>query len=240
MARSRIVNVSNLEQFTAINVLSDPGHIGGPVVVPNCVQIVLNWTQASGKLAHNVLYGRSAGVPSPTPAQADAIFSALNSGAAYTALKALFAPSSSFAGVSLRSVHTANNPIVSSTGAAVVGTAPGAQFPNEVAAVITLRTAATGQQNRGRMFIPNWTVDSITTGNIIAATSVTALQNWANTISAAISAGGYTWVIGQPARAAYTGSTGTQHPARVATSIPVTAATVRDNHWDSQRRRGLK
>jgi hypothetical protein len=90
------------------------------------------------------------------------------------------------------------------------------------------------------MYIPNWTADAAGGGGVALAAAVTALQNWANTITGALAGQGYTWVIGQPARNGYTGSTGTQHPARAASSQVVTSASVRDAHWDSQRRRGLK
>jgi len=214
--------------------------VGGPVVIPNCVQIVLNYTQQDLKTCHNVLYGRVGGIPSPTVAQADAIFSALSSGAQYTALKAFQSSLGSFSGVSLRNVHTPNNPILTSTGTAVPGTGAGVTYPNEVAVVVTLRTANVGVQNRGRMYIPNWTSDASAAGNVVLGSAITALQNWANTIAAALSAQGYTWVIGQPARSQYTGTTGTVHPARAATSIVITSASVRNNTWDSQRRRGLR
>jgi uncharacterized protein (DUF697 family) len=90
------------------------------------------------------------------------------------------------------------------------------------------------------MYIPGMSTDFIAAGNVIGATRMAELNAWAGTITAALAAQGYTWVIGQPARAAYTGTTGTFHPARAASSVVVTSATVRDNHFDSQRRRGLK
>lgn len=208
--------------------------------MPNAVQIVLVWNQASGKTAHNVLYGRAGGVPAPTVAQAQAIFSALSSGAQWTALSGFLHSATAFAAVTIRSVHAAFQPMVQSTGAAVIGTGAGQGLPNEVALCVTLRTALTGPQNRGRFYIPGFDTTGLAAGNVASATLVTAAQNWANTISGAFSAQGYTWVIGQPHRLAYTGSTGTQHPERLATSQVVTSSPVRDNHWDSQRRRGLK
>jgi len=235
-----VVRLENFAQFTAINVLSDPGNIGGPVVIPNTAQIRFRWQIATAKVAVNILYGRTGGVPSPTVAQAQAIFAALSSGAQWTALAALLGSTGGFAGVDIRSVHAANQPFVSSTGALVPGTSATQPLPNEVAICLTLRTALAGAQNRGRMFIPGWTVDSLATGQLIAAGTMTALGNWANTIAGALSAQGYTHSIGQKARAAYTGSTGTEHPARPAGTVPVTAIVLRDNHWDTMRRRGLK
>jgi hypothetical protein len=240
MARSRIVNVANLEQFTAINVLSDPGHIGGPVIVPNCAQISLVWSLEDGKTAHNVLYGRYSGTFAGSAAQATAILTALASGGAWSALAAFLATSTVLGSVSLRDMNSANNALIFASSGSAPGTSASPALPNEVAAVISLRTARTGPANRGRIYVPGFATNALGTGNVVAATVVTALNAWANTIPTALSGQGYTFVLGQPARAAYTGSTGTQHPARAATSQPVTSQALKDNHWDSQRRRGLK
>jgi hypothetical protein len=235
-----VIRLDQLQQFAAVNVLSDPGALGGPVVVPNCVQIVLNWNLSAGKVGHNVMYGRVSGIPAPTAAQAEAIRAALTTGAAWTAVATIMAASTSLGSVTLRSVHTPGQPIVQSTGAAAPGTSAALALPNEVAICATLRTGFTGPSNRGRIYIPGVASDSLLSGNVIAPGTVTALTNWVTGFTAIFSAQGFTWVIGQVARAAYTGSTGTQHPARAAASVPVTSATVRNNTWDSQRRRGLK
>lgn len=235
-----IVRLDQLQQFAAINILSDPGAKGGPVIVPNCVQIVLNWGLSAGKTAHNVLYGRVSGVPAPTPTQAEAIRAALTTGAAWTAVLPTLAASTTFASVTLRSVHAAFQPIVQSTGAAIAGTSAALALPNEVAICATTRTALTGPQNRGRFYIPGFASDSLLSGNVIAPGTVTALTNWVQGFTAIFAGQGYTWVIGQVARQAYNGSTGTPHPERIAGSVPITSVSVRNNTWDSQRRRGLK
>jgi len=236
----RLVPLGNLQQLTAVQLLSDPGHIGGPVLIPSCAVIRIGWLLDDGKVGYNILYGRYSGTFAGTTAQCDAIKSALGSGSTWTALAAFFPTSTALANISLRDVNTANNPFITSTTAGAFGTSVGSALPNEVSAVITTRTAKTGIANRGRLYVPGWASNAMGTGNIIASGAVTALQNWGGLITGALSAQGYTWVIGQPARAAYTGSTGTSHPARSATSTPITSVVVRDNHWDSQRRRGLK
>jgi len=240
MSRSRVIRLENIQQFQAIQVLSDPGAVGGPVVIPNCMQVVINWSLADGKTGHNVLYGRSAGVPAPTQAMADAIKTALTTGAAWTAFAATIAPANSLASVSLRSVHTAFQPIITSAGAASPGTGTTSSLPNEVALAVTLRTGLTGPQNRGRIFIPGYANVNVDSGNVVLPACMTATTTWAQGFIAIFSGQSLTLVIGQRERAAYTGITGTQHPARAAASVPVTQLLVRDNHWDSQRRRGLR
>lgn len=236
----RIINLANLEQFTAINLLVDPGHIAGPVQIPSCAQITINWQLADGRAAHNVLYGRYSGAFAGNQAQANSIMTALTTGGAWTALAAFFATTTTVSGVSIRDVNTPNAPLINSNNAAVPGTSASPELPDEVAAVITLRTAFTGPGFRGRVYVPGWATNSLATGNVIAAAAVTALNSWGGTISGALAAGTYTWVLGQPARAQYTGSTGRVHPARSAMSTTISQTVVRDNHWDSQRRRGLK
>jgi len=240
MPGSRVLDISDLQTFTAVNLLSDAGAIGGPTVIPNCTQVVLTWTLDGGKVGHNVLYGRSAGVPTPSVAQAQAIFTALTTGAGWTAIAARLATTTALSSVSVMSVHTASQPIFFSTGTAVPGTATLPVLPNEMAVCVTLRTALRGISNRGRMYIPGYNAAQVQTGNVIAPGAVTDTQTWANGFIAAFSGQSLTLVIGQRERQAYTGTSGTPHPARPAGSVPVTQLIVRDNHWDSQRRRGLK
>jgi hypothetical protein len=240
MSRTRLIRLDSLEQFAAVQILSDGGAIGGPVVIPSCAQIVIQWSLESGKTAHNVLYGRFAGSFAGTTAQANAIMTAISSGAQWTALAALLHPSTSLSAVTIRSVNTANQPLIVSSLSAVPGTATGSALPSEVAAALTITTANAGKSGRGRMYIPGFNNTTLAGGNGMSTALQTALTNWGPTVRAAINANGYTHVLGLKQRAAYTGVTGTQHPARSATSVDTVSIVLRDNHWDSQRRRGLR
>src|SRR5262245_26141090 len=237
----RLRPLDTVQQFAAINVTSDPGAIPGPKTAPNCALVILNWTLTDGKTGHNVLGGRYVGSFAGTGAQAGSILTALNTGAQWTALAGFLATTAALASVSLRNINVIDQPLINSTtGASAPGTSASAGLPDEVAAVVTFRTAKVGPGNRGRMYIPGWANNAVGAGNIISGPAQTALQNWANGISSALSAQGYTLCIVQPHRAQYTGSTGRVHPERIATSTDVTIATVRDNHWDTIRRRGLR
>jgi hypothetical protein len=171
---------------------------------------------------------------------ADALFAALGTSGAWTALAQRLSTTTAFAGVTLRSVHTDGLPVFESTAPAHAGTNAITALPAEVAAVITLRTAGTGASNRGRIYIPGFATDAVGPTNIIGPAVMTDLQAWADTFIAAFAGQGMTLVVGNPARAGYTGTTGTVHDPRPAGSVTVTSLFVRDNHWDSQRRRGLK
>jgi len=240
----RFIRLDQVQQFAAINVLSDPGAIAGPRFVPQCADILLHFAAADAKAVNVVLTGRYAGAFAGSVAQANSIMTSLTTGAAWTALNAHLAPTTSFANVLIRDIGIVGGGGVQivSTNAAVPGTSSGTALPSEVAAVVTKMTALSGPQHRGRMYMPCWASTALGAGDVINAAAVTALQNWATqNVGSALAAAGYTHVLAQLARAAYTSPiTGRQFPARAATSINITSLAVRDNHWDSQRRRGLK
>lgn len=236
----RIIDLSTLQQFTAVNFSSDPGSVGGPKVIPQLAEISILWTLPDGKVAHNVLHGRYAGTFAGSVAQAEAIRAALTSGALWTAIASHMIVNASLSAVTIRDIGQPNQPVITSTGAAVPGTGTGTLLPDEVAICVTKRTALTGRANRGRLYLTGFDSLAVGGGNVITAPTVTAVTNWADAIRGIFSGQSYTMVIAQPARAAYTGSTGTLHPARAAGSVPVTALLCRDNHWDSMRKRGLK
>jgi hypothetical protein len=240
MARNHVVALENFQQFTAINVLNDPGHIGGPVVIPNGVKVILVWNLTNGKVGRNVLWANVPGGFAATASVAETVRAALVARSEFTALLGFLALTVSLAGVHLQDARSAGNPEIASTGAATAGTGTGLALPDEVALALTLRTARVGTQFRGRLYQPGYAAVALAAGGVASTATVTALSNYGTALNAVIGANVGTWSIAQPARAAYTGRTGTQHPARAAALVPITSWICRDNHWDSQRRRGLK
>jgi hypothetical protein len=237
----RGIPLDNFQAFQAINVLSDPGHIAGPVVIPNAVKVMPLWTLGDGKLTRNVLGGIVGSFTTASPAVAESIRAAIVANSQFGPMLSHIAPTVSFTGVEIQDIRQPNQPIYRSTGAATPGTGTGTELPDEVALVLTLRTAKTGPGNRGRLYQPGWDTASLGVGNVAAAAVVTALANYANSINAGMAAGGLSWGLLQPHRLGYTSPiTGRVFPERLANIAPVTNMVVRDNHWDSQRRRGLK
>jgi hypothetical protein len=236
----RFIPLGQLQQVTGINLLGDPGAIGGPKVISSVAEIILYFALAGARTGKVVMHGRYVGVFNGSVAQANAILAALNTGSAAAAFLSHLAATTSLANVSIRDLGTANQGLIVSTGTGTPGTGVGNAVPNEMAVVVTKHTALTGRANRGRMYMPGWTTASVAADNTVVPTAVTDLQTWANTVQGALNASNYIMVIAHPARQAYTGTTGTPHPARAAGSVDVTSLFVRDNHWDSQRRRGLK
>jgi len=235
-----LINLANFPQLTAINLLSDPGRIGGPMVIPNAVKVMIVWTLGDGKLARNVLGGTVTSFTTASAAVAEAMRAALAGHAQTVALLGQLAPTVTLTRVEIQDIRQAQLPIFASTGGPSPGTGTGTELPDEVALVLTLRTGGIGQQNRGRLYQPGWTSAALGAGNIANTAAVTALTNYPAAVNAMMSAGGLSWGLLKPERAAYTGSTGTAHPHRPASIAPITSTVVRDNHWDSQRRRGMK
>lgn len=240
MPKARYLALDSLQTFQAVKLLSDPGYDPSDHRVPNCAEIRFNWTNDSGVTSHNVLHGSYSGTFNGSQAQANAIHGALTTGVNWTNLAAFFATTTGFTGISIRDRNVENAPYIDSAVTSKPGTSASPALPNEVAAVITLRTAFTGPAHRGRIYIGGWATNALGAGNVIAAAAQGALGTWATIIAGAFSAQGYILCIAHPHRLAYTGTDGTQHAERPAGTVPVTIAGVRDNHWDTQRRRGLR
>jgi hypothetical protein len=231
--------MDQVQQVTAFKLTRDPGFIGGPVVIPNCVEVHIVWALTNGKTGRNILHARVAANFTVTVAIADNLTNALKGALTSSGLAGFLAPTAGLSGVQLRDVRTANLGLVSTGVSGESGTGTGIALPDEVAAVITLRTGLVGPAHRGRMFVPGWASNALGANGVIAATAVTALQAFANDLPGIWTAQAMTLALGLPARAGYTGSTGTVHDPRPAGTLDVTSQVVRDNHWDSMRRRGL-
>lgn len=237
----RLVPLNNYPQVLAINPLADLGLDTGKKVIPNGVQFHIVWNLADGKQARQILGMSVGGSFNATAALAEQARAAITSGANWTAYATYIPTGVSLQAVQLRDLRTADMPLVPSTGAATPGTSASPAMPSEVALCLTLRTAKVGPGNRGRAYFCGFATNAIAAGDVAAAGLMTALNNWAGTISTAMQAIGGTWAVAQPHRLAYTSPiTGTHFPERPAAMALTTSGTVRDNHWDSQRRRGLK
>jgi hypothetical protein len=217
--------------------MADPGRIPGSVVIPNTIQVRLIWSLPNGKTVYNVLHGTVAGGFSATSTVAENIFSAIKAAAGWTALKANINSGVSLAGVDLRDMRSANQPLVASTSAASAGTGAGTALPPGDALVVTLRTANAGRGFRGRVYLPGFDSSAMAAGGVAAAGTVTNATSFVTAVQTALTGQSITMAIAQPARQQYTGSTGALHPARAAGAAVVTSIVTRNNIFDHQRRR---
>lgn len=218
----------------------DGGHIGGSVEIPNDIRVRMVWLDT---VSTRNMYSFIDAQVAPTFALTPAIVSAVQASlvASYNANIASFQPTSiSFFGCDMRDIRPpGNNSIVTAVPATgTSGTSASPLLPHGVAAVLTKRTARAGQAFRGRMYLPGWAQNADTGDGVITATLVTALGVFASGILSALSGQSMIPALAQPARNQYAGITGTVHPARPAGVVPLTSLTLRNNAWDSQRRRG--
>lgn len=239
---SPVIRLDQIQQFAAINLLSDPGYIAGPKIIPGACMVRLNWQLTDGRVAHNVMYASWNGTPALAASVAQSIFSASSSGGLWTALAAFLIPTTTFTGITLLDMRSTTATYFNSTGAAVPGASTGTALPDENAVCISLLTANRGPSGRGRVYIPGWASNAVAAGGVVAAGAITALNNWiSGAVSPSVSSNLGPFVLGLPARGAYTSPvTGRVFAARPATTVPLTGLAARDNHWDSQRRRGLR
>lgn len=238
----RVVALDSLQQFAAVNLLVDPGYLPGPKIIPNAAMVRFDWTLTNGKVGHNIMYATYSGSPALGVAAAQAIFAAISVGAGWTPLAAFLAPTVALRSVTLLDVRSTTATEFRSTGSAAPGTSAGTALPDEVTVGVRFSTAQRGPSGRGRIYVPGFATNALAAGGVIAAPLVTALGTWmSNVVFPAISANVGAPVLGLPARAAYTSPvTGRQFPARPAQTVAITNVLVPDNHWDTQRRRGLK
>jgi hypothetical protein len=238
----RVLSLENLQQFAAVNVLNDPGYLPGPKIIPNAAMVRLNWQLTSGKVAHNILYATYTGTPALSVTIAQTMYAALIAGANWSTLAGFLAPTTTLTGVTLLDVRSGVGVEYNSTGAAVPGTSTGTALPDEVAFSMKLSTINRGPSGRGRIYIPGWATNSLATGNVIAGAAQTAANIWCEAMRTTVFPSNIgALVLGLPHRQAYISPiTGRSFPERLATTVPVTSFVAKDNHWDSQRRRGLK
>jgi hypothetical protein len=237
----RIVPLSSLQQFAAVNVSDDPGRKPGPPVAPNCMEVVWAWAQADGKQARNVTHARYTGAFPGTPALALALLNGIQNLFTTHNIPPFWPSGTILGAVLLKDINTPNNPeIANAVGTTLPGTSLSLPVPNESAIVLTLRTAKTGPQNRGRIYLPGWAANAVTNAGVVDPGLVTDLGLFAAGLPGVYTAQGITLCIAQVERLGYTGETGRPHDPRPAATIDVTSVILRDNHFDSQRRRGLK
>ena len=207
-----------------------------PLAVATGVQVRLRWS-LNGKLCSNVLGGQVGGGYANSQAHANALGTAVLGRFTSSGLKALSATTTSMLGVGIRDVRTPNQVEYLSVASAVPGTGSGDPLPNELAGVVTLKTALAGKHYRGRVYIGGAIeAENDAAGQIVAAYN-TALVAFITGVQADMGTEGITLAV--LARPNYLNL---PPPADVETFAgavtPVTAISALDTVWDSQRRRG--
>src|SRR5262245_31673743 len=139
-----IIPIERLQQFAAVNVLSDPGAVAGPKLAPNCVQVTLVWHLTDGKEGRVVLHYRYPPPFTGTVANANTFHSEVVSSLTGRGLDPLMPLTGEFFQVILRDINTKEQAEIMSNLAPHAGTSVSTALPDEVAAVLTKRTALPG------------------------------------------------------------------------------------------------
>lgn len=176
------------------------------------------------------------------PGIAENIWAAFRTNAQFLAWMALLPPSTICNGVDVRDMRNSNNPLIASTSPSVSGTAAVANTPMapQVAIVLTLRTAQAGQAFRGRVYAGGLsTAVQDGTGHILGSASAQWRSAIVNFQTVIVTQGATSLGIAQRFLPSRPGHGGVTLPERPAGIVPVNAFVIRDNVFDTQRRRSI-
>lgn len=202
------------------------------LVVPNTVQVRLIWSSGGTEFAVNVLHFRNSlgvavdqalcnGIATDV---ASAFDTALGTGTEINATTGITR-------VTIRDLNTANQPEFTATVAGALGTGTAELLPKTSSVVVTLRTALAGRSFRGRVYVPGWTEAANAAGGVITAPAQASADGIVRNTRANLAVRGLLLgVVSTRANKA-------PRPVNIITDVTVLA--VRDNQWDSQRRRNI-
>lgn len=190
----------------------------------------LIWNVSGTPFAVNVLGVVNAGSIAITQALTNTLDTAIKAGLTSSALATELSTLVSLATVTLKDLRSANAPEFVGTAAPVLGTGTGDLLPQQVSLVVTLRTAFSGKHFRGRVYLWGFTEARNTAGGAYIGgpnpvAFVTAIK------SALVANSLDLGVLSRPQPTL---------PVPWAGQItPVSAVVLRDQGWDTQRRRAI-
>lgn len=195
------------------------------IPTPNAVEIRINWTH-QGVPAANVLHFENTGVM--TSSNLRAIADAVRT-VTVSRLLGVLAGTSALLGVDARDVSVTDGQQATSTlTGPTAGAAIGEAISASVAAVLTLRTGASGRSRRGRKYISGFTEASLT-GRVLSQAAVEAVENWGNDLLGIEAPAGFALAV----RTLFTGGA----PRAAGQLTRVTGVLVRSSIVGSQRNR---
>lgn len=192
------------------------------LVVNNTVQIRLIWQLSGSDFAVNVMHAiKDNPLGTADQGAADALAADLQALYVPSAMRGLIHPTVALARVGVRDLDTPNNPEFLAPLTGTTGNAATDILPLNVALCCTLRTDRAGGSYRGRYYQTGFTEGNNTAG-LAGPTVVTGLQDWVTRIQTAMGDNGYQLSVAS---------------RKLGESNAVTSIIVRDNRWDTQRRR---
>lgn len=208
-----------------------------PLRVTNAGIVKVHWDDGGGVFTQNVFGIMGTAQVPVDQAMADALNTAIKSAYPSSGLAAVCAATHSLDHVSVKSIDQENLTEFEGASSSNPGTGVGDELPRSVACVVTLRTAFSGKQNRGRVFIGGFTEAENSTTSTIDAAAIQGALNFVGQVQNAINARGIQMaIVSRPLWQE-------QEPplsdiqVRAGHVNPVTSMGVRNSIWGSQRNR---
>jgi hypothetical protein len=185
----------------------------------------------------NVLGLRAIGAfPTIDQAFANALHGVVNTSLTASGLLPHLASTTIFERISVRSLNTAAQPEITSTGTPTAGGGTTDPLPLNNAVCVTLRTPLAGKSFRGRVYIAGYDEASNDAGGRVLAAANEGARAFIANLNANLAAQGFT--LGVLSRATDAKTIPSKViPARTGQINAVTAVIMRDTKWESQRRR---
>jgi hypothetical protein len=214
----------------------DAGRIPGAYIIPNCVEIGVVWGLPNARGGHSFFHGGNAGSTVVNVGLANTLMASLVS--AFNAnLASFIATDASLSYLWVRDMSLTTNPSINTTLSGAAGTSASNAMPAQNAIVVSEKSTQRGRGANGRAYIPGWADNANAGGGVIAPALVTAFGTFCTAWFSGIGAAGLTPALAKPARNAYTGYSGAEHAERAASWVQVQEYYLRNNVFDTQRRR---
>jgi hypothetical protein len=217
--------------------MSSPGYIPGPLVIPATVQVRFHWFLPNSRVATNVMHAIVPDGFVPDTIACNTIMAAVGGWTDIDTYFDFLAPTTSLLRVDIRDIRERDQAIFEGDGAAIPGTGIANALPEEVALVVTLRTGLAGPAHRGRVYLCGYDSSALDADGHAVPGLTAAAKALVEQISTGMSDAGMSLGVGHRGHAEYINAKG----ATVLEELPgtdlVTQIRVRDNVFDSQRRR---
>lgn len=194
------------------------------LVVPSAVLVRFIWAKSGTPFAVNVLGGRKVSATTIDQGFANTLGAAIKAAFTSSAMNGQVGTTITLQNVGVRDISAPNRPEFRDVGAAVAGITAQDLLPPQVALCATLRTANAGKNYRGRYYQAGYTEQSNQADGTAAPGGPTTLVAWLTAVKDAMTASGLSLAIVS---------------RTLAVTTDVTLIQVRDNTWDTIRKRAV-
>lgn len=210
--------------------------VPGPVVIPGVAEVKQHWREGTQNTSI-VLHGFHGGTTAVNAALADTLFTSFKNALTTSGLGGHLHAETAITGVEVKDLSAAGNASYLSTGLEQVGTGAAGPLGSQVAIVVTKRSAKSGREFRGRMYIGGLDNTATTDGKLATTGASQTSAAFGEACRTAMSSAGVPMCIANRALQAGTTASGAALPPRSATHTDVTQCVVDNPRLDTQRRR---